>query len=220
MPKYLGPPQSGSCADLVYSHNRYGQYTRARTTPGNPQSSYQTTIRLAMTAASQQWQTLSQAQRDAWQSYAAEYPTKGSLGTTHKRDGFHAFVSNAINLTLTSGTVSGNLPASRKITYPGTAAFTMNAGSETFDLTWTVAIPTGNFLLCQYSPPRSPGYSFNAQYCLLSMQGTGAVSVNDAGNYVNRYNGWNSGDKVFVRLTPINASGIAGVPLTVAAISS
>lgn len=65
--KYLGPPQSGSVAAQTFSRNRYGQYTRARAGRGGTGAAAMTTIVAG-------WQTLTDAQRLAWQAYASANP--------------------------------------------------------------------------------------------------------------------------------------------------
>lgn len=61
---------SGSVGGLTGSHNQGGLYFRARTVPVNPQSSFQVSVRNALTQLTSRWaDVLTQAQRDAWAVY-------------------------------------------------------------------------------------------------------------------------------------------------------
>ncbi|MBE3111871.1 MAG: hypothetical protein IMZ46_15435 [Acidobacteria bacterium] len=71
---------SGSVGGLVYSHNRFGMYTRGRATPTNPNSIAQQAIRGAMGLAHNGWKALTQVQRDGWKFYADCTPILDALG--------------------------------------------------------------------------------------------------------------------------------------------
>lgn len=67
----LGSQMSGSVGGFTASHNAGGAYLRQRATPTNPNSVQQQAVRNAMNSLSSLWvDTLTQAQRDAWQVYA------------------------------------------------------------------------------------------------------------------------------------------------------
>lgn len=67
----LGTQYSGSVAGLTASHNAGGTYFRERATPTNPASAQQVAVRNAMNSLVARWvDTLTQTQRDAWQTYA------------------------------------------------------------------------------------------------------------------------------------------------------
>lgn len=72
---------SGSIAGLVYSHNRGGMYTRARSTPTNPGTAQQQAIRTAVATLDNRWvNVLTAAQRAAWETYAVNTPMLDRLG--------------------------------------------------------------------------------------------------------------------------------------------
>lgn len=67
-----GQQRSGSIGATVHSHNRFGQYIRARSVPVNPNTARQVIARNAARSIMIAWQnTLTQDQRDAWNVYAA-----------------------------------------------------------------------------------------------------------------------------------------------------
>lgn len=91
---------SGSIAGLTYSHNKGGMYARARVTPTDPGSAYQTAMRNAFTAVSAAWSnTLTAIQRAAWGTYAANVAMTNRLGETIYLSGQQHYIrANSIRL--------------------------------------------------------------------------------------------------------------------------
>lgn len=71
---------SGSLGGLVASHNRGGQYLRGRVVPTNPSSGPQVEMRTIFGNLASAWQTLTDAQREAWTTYAINVPITDSMG--------------------------------------------------------------------------------------------------------------------------------------------
>lgn len=72
---------SGSIGGVTFAHNSGGMYMRARSTPTNPNSPYQQTVRNLMASLANLWiNTLTGAQRDAWAAYASNVSLVGKLG--------------------------------------------------------------------------------------------------------------------------------------------
>lgn len=84
---------SGSIAGNTFARNRFGNYTRARTKPVNPNTDWQSRIRAVMAQLTEMWfDDLSVDQRDAWNDYAKAVPMKNKLGETIKLSGFNHFI--------------------------------------------------------------------------------------------------------------------------------
>lgn len=84
----------GKVGGLVYTKNQFaGLIVRAFTAPTNPQTDMQTLIRSAFADASAGWEGMSQADRDAWDDYAATLEYSGPHGT-YKLPGRQVFISN------------------------------------------------------------------------------------------------------------------------------
>ena len=76
-----GQQRSGSIGGTTYSHNRFGQYIRARSTPVNPNSTLQQLVRNLMRNLTIAWQTvLTASQRQAWKVYADNVTWKNKFG--------------------------------------------------------------------------------------------------------------------------------------------
>lgn len=84
---------SGSLAGVTYSHNRGGQYMRARAVPVNPNTQQQQDVRNYMASRSSAWgSVLTQAQRDGWEAYADQVLLTDSLGEPRKATGLNHYV--------------------------------------------------------------------------------------------------------------------------------
>lgn len=156
----------GSIGGNTFSRNRFGAYMRARTTPVNPQSSRQNLIRAAISALAGQWsQVLTQAQRDAWEVYAASITRSNKLGQQIKLTGFNMFVrSNSIRLqNLDDVVVAGPTTLTLPGADPTYAVEVDEANQElsiTFDedLSWN-QIDDG-FMYVYMSHPKNTGVNF------------------------------------------------------------
>lgn len=107
---------SGSAGGLTYSHNRGGMYTRARAVPVNSHTQQQQAVRNVVTLLTATWSnTLTQAQRDGWETYALNTPMTDTLGDPRNVGGLAMFVrSNTPRLQAGKTTI---------ITAPPTSGF-------------------------------------------------------------------------------------------------
>lgn len=72
---------SGSLAGVTFSHNKGGEYVRRRAIPTNPNSTFQQAVRGIVAALSNHWlNTLTAAQRAAWETYAENVTIVDRLG--------------------------------------------------------------------------------------------------------------------------------------------
>lgn len=108
----------GSIAGNTFARNRYGAYVRARTKPINPDTTLQQAVRASVSALSTRWaDTLTAAQRTAWNLYAASVNMKNKLGETIHLSGFNhyirsnAFLSRYSITNIDAGPVDFTLPA-------------------------------------------------------------------------------------------------------------
>lgn len=93
---------SGSLAGNTAARNRFGNYMRARTVPVNPQSARQVAARNRISFLAEEWSdTLTAAQRLAWEAYAAAISWTNKLGESVNLTGFNHFIrSNAAILSV------------------------------------------------------------------------------------------------------------------------
>jgi len=71
----------GSVNGTTYARNRAGAYARSRTVPVNPSSALQDVVRAAVGTLASRWrETLTAAQRSAWDNYALNTPRPNKVG--------------------------------------------------------------------------------------------------------------------------------------------
>lgn len=97
-----GQQRSGSTGATVYSHNRFGAYIRARSIPVNPNTDRQVAVRNAVRSLTIAWQnTLTQAQRDAWDVYGANVSWTNKFGDSVNLTGLNHYIrTNTVMVSL------------------------------------------------------------------------------------------------------------------------
>jgi hypothetical protein len=162
-------PMSGKEGGIVYSHNRFGTYTRRLVIPTNPSSIFQAAIRSAFQNLANRWlNTLTPAQRADWETYAQQVTMYNRLGAAIKLTGMNHYIrSNTIVQsvnpalvqddgpsifdlgTFTAPTVSGFVagpPSTVQVTYANTD-------------TW-YTLGTGGRIIIYASRPNDPSVNF------------------------------------------------------------
>ena len=91
---------SGSTGGCTYSHNRYGLYIRNRSIPVNTNTTFQQAVRANFAALTTAWaSTLTQAQRDGWNAYAAIVPRNDAQGAPQFVTGANWYIAlNAVRM--------------------------------------------------------------------------------------------------------------------------
>ena len=91
---------SGRIAGNVFARNRGGNYVRAGTIPVNPNSPQQVIVRAVLAQLMVRWaQTLTPAQRIAWETYANAVAVVNRLGESIKLSGVNHYIrSNSLLL--------------------------------------------------------------------------------------------------------------------------
>jgi hypothetical protein len=77
----------GKLGGHVFSKNAAGSYMRTKTTPTNPQTSYQTAVRVLFALISSGWSGLSNTVRNAWNDAVSEWQTTDVFGDLKKPTG-------------------------------------------------------------------------------------------------------------------------------------
>lgn len=156
---------SGSIAGLVYSHNRGGMYTRARTTPTDPGSSRQMILRAAVGSLAPTWAgTLNDALRQAWRNYASNVAMVNALGETVFLSGQQHYMRCNIPRIQVGLAVKTAAPTTFDLgTFTAPTISEANDDRETsisFDNTDDWASTDGGALLCYHGNPQGAGINF------------------------------------------------------------
>lgn len=210
--KVLTVPSSGSQAGTTASHNRAGQYTRNRRTPVvGTRTPRQAIVKANMTTASQGWQLLTGTQQAAWESYAQGHPITDALGQSIKLTGAQYYIKcNAALLNVLAPVTPS--PPTNGIVVPEAVQVMQVNPANTFLVQRTPGAST-DFVAVAVSKQTSNGVNFQKTFTqvgvfaanqpMLSF-GTPALAV--MGTFI-------VGNKAWMRLTPVNSSGLTGSPL-------
>lgn len=151
---------SGSMSGNTFARNKGGQYMRARITPLNPDTSFQQTVRNLMSTWSQYWRdTLTQANRDAWDAFAEANPYTDVFGETRTYSGQQMFLKLRLN-AVTHGVaiISDAPPASLAAPTVDTLSITADIGAGSMSATYTST--GGGVVILRATPGISPGKSY------------------------------------------------------------
>lgn len=107
----------GSIAGMTFSRNSSGAYARARVKPVNTNSSSQVAVRASLSFLCARWsQTLTAAQRLAWNVYASNVAVLNKLGESIKLSGFNHYIRSNVEYkrifgaTIDAGPIIFELP--------------------------------------------------------------------------------------------------------------
>lgn len=92
----------GKVNGTVFSKNKGGAYARTKVTPTNPRSVGQTVARSSLASISSQWRALTEAQREAWKTFAASNPYNDVFGNQKYLSGNQSFMKTSLNLSVLS----------------------------------------------------------------------------------------------------------------------
>jgi len=122
----------GSIGGTTFSRNQGGNYARARTKPINQRSALQTERRARISELGRSWwDTLDQAERENWVTYAEQTSWTNRLGQTISISGIAAYVRTNVNriigklAQITEAPPSGGHAG--EVTFSATATESVNA---------------------------------------------------------------------------------------------
>lgn len=161
---------SGKLGGVVYSHNRFGPYIRTKSTPVNPNTERQTTVRAIFSNLTTRFKdTLTETQRAGWDIWTKNSPMKNVFGNTYNLTAINAYVrTNSLRL-LTGQAEIDDAPVSfgeANSIVINEAGITVSAAAGTISIAATTDV-TGfdasvddDTLICYAGLPRSPNVEF------------------------------------------------------------
>ncbi len=156
---------SGSMGGLCASHNRFGRYFREKVVPVNPNTSRQVDVRNALAQLAARWkQTLTDAQRSAWSTYAENTPVTDRMGASQTLTGLNWYVAcNSLRMqaglsVVDDGPVVFGMASLSDVSAAVTASD--DTAAITFVNTDAWATAVGGALLVYSSIGKSPAINF------------------------------------------------------------
>lgn len=214
--KILTYPQSGSVGSQTFSRNRFGQYSRSRSIPVNPNSSFQVAVRTRMSQNASAWRLLTAAQRTAWADFGAMISRTDSLGQSYSMNGFMAYCSvNNNRLAAGDAVIADPLIYTEPTPL---ASITPTITSASFSLAYTATpLPAATRIFWYAGPQRTAGRSFEGDVRLISVTAAAAASpTNLLASYTARFGVPVTGNRIFVSGS-VYAAGIMSQPLLISA---
>lgn len=213
--KFLDVPQSGSIAGTTHSHNRAGQYTRNRRSPVQPVGTGRRAfIRSAFGAASTAYGALTTSQQAAWQTYADSHPIVDSLGQSIKLTGHQMYVSINTQLHNVGQAASSVPPVSSATAAPVITVYTAVAATGVVTITMTASGGAGDWILVAFARPQSGGRSqVSAFWQADVLPGNSLGNATEGAKVVAQFGALVAGQRLFLKLTPVNQYGVTGTPI-------
>jgi hypothetical protein len=210
---------SGSIAGSTFSHNRGGMYIRARATPTNPNSPQQQAVRTAVGTLVNHWtNTLSAAQRAAWDVYAENTPLIDRLGEARNVGGLGMYVRTNTPILQAGLTRIDDAPTTfntGEFTEPSVG--TISAGGGTLGIVFDNADAWANeddaAMLVLISRGQNPGINyFKGPYRYAGkIDGDGATPPTSPASMTLPF-AVAAGQKVFVQVRVVRADGRLSLP--------
>jgi hypothetical protein len=133
---------SGGMGGIVYSHNRYGAYVRARSIPTKSMTAYALAAKARMATISQGFQALTAAQRAAWQAWAETNPKADVFGEKQALTAAAAYNGINVRRLLLNQVVLVNPPLMAAPASLKTLSLTGDIGAGSVGVVFTTT-PTG-----------------------------------------------------------------------------
>lgn len=130
---------SGSIGGMTFSHNKGGKYTRERVIPVNPATPFQEVIRNATTQLTNFWlDTLSVAERLAWETYAENVTITDRLGEPLKLPPLAMYVRSNVSRLQQGLPRQDNAPTIFNLGGFASPSFTFAQATSTLSTTFDV----------------------------------------------------------------------------------
>lgn len=205
----------GKIGGSVFSKNRSGNYIRNKVTPVNAQTQAQMQQRSQLAYLSTEWRNLTQAQRDAWNAAAPNFPKTNVFGDPVTPTGKNLFTLLNANLFNTNGSQINVPPIPAEVTTVPISSFTAEAGPTGVVITFSDTLSESGILV-KATPPLSPGVNFikNKVRTIFSGSTITTAATDVSGGYTFKYGDLEVGQKVGIQVIFVNnTTGQASPPV-------
>lgn len=211
---------SGKVGGSVFAHNRGGSYVRNFSVPTNPSTVSQQEARLALTSAVEDWQVaLTDAQRDAWKTFAGNVPQFNRLGDEITLTGQQAYVASASLRTRVGLPVVDDAPVVfSEAPFATDFDIAVSDGSNDIDVSfdngdaWANEDGASLLIFAGREQAQSVNFFKGPFRFAGKVDGDGATPPTSPTTLTGPF-GYNSGTKVFMRAVVVRADGRQSVPV-------
>lgn len=210
----LGSELSGSIGGITASHNAGGAYFRNRVIPTNPNSVQQQAIRSTVGQLTSLWlNTLTAAQRAAWDLYAANVTLLDALGEPINVSGLNMYVrSNVARIQATFGRLDTAPSTFNLGDFTAVSIGSVSEAAQTFQTTFTEGddwvTDDGGIMVLYASRPQNPSINyFKGPYRLAGAIVGNSGSPPASPNTANAPFAFVTGQLVFFRIAVSRSDG-------------
>ena len=198
----------GKIGGHVASKNRAGAYLRTKVTPSNPNTVAQMQARGVLASLSQQWATLLESQRLAWNEAVKEWGTTDIFGDIKKPSGINLFVKLNANLISVGFPQVLDVPAKSEV--PAVVVISATYVLSTGDLliNFDTDLANGKRALIRATPKLSAGVSFvKSQFRVIGQDTVQGATVTLSGVYSSKFGILSAGDNVYASVQLVLENG-------------
>jgi len=207
----------GKIGGHVASKNRGGAYLRTKVSPINPQTTRQAAVRSQLTGYAQGFRSLTASAIAAWNSAVANFTKTDIFGDIKQPSGINLYIKLNMNLEQVGGTPLTTPPLPGDVPAVDSVSLVADSSPQTFTITFGPSpVPANTAFIIEATPGVSAGKSFvKSEYRQIGYLAAAATSPSASiSDYTTVFGSLVAGQKVFVRLTPVNtATGQRGLAL-------
>lgn len=227
--KYTPGPYVGTLSrsqgNTTAARNRYGTYLRVKGIPVNPGTALQLARRAVLTNLSQRWRSLSELQREGWNTLGGLIVRTDSLGNQYHLAGSVAYVSINFYRQLAGVAIVDDAPALDTPAVVTSVTVAADSGLDTLTVAFTpTPFATGQRLVVYASPGVSVGKTFLGHpgnyvgspglYRLMQVTAAAPTSPVDIESvWEARFGNMVAGTRVSAQIIPLSANFIPGNPV-------
>jgi len=204
------PNLSGSAGGTTASRNRGGGYFRNKAIPTNPDTIAQQAARSILAALSQNWRSLTQDKRDAWNAAVNNFITTDVFGVGRRKTGKNLYTALNANLASVGQATISMPPVPSAVPSAAVSSVKIMVGAGTYEIIYTPPLATFS-LQVWATAPLSAGVSYakNQYRQIDAVLGGGPSPLDFQASYNAKFGVPPVGAKVFAKLVVVeNASGI------------
>lgn len=205
----------GKLGGHVFAKNRGGNYMRTKTTPVNPQTTAQTNVRSIFAGITSNWSSLTEAQRESFNSKVSDYGKTNVFGDLKNPSGKALYQRLNQNLALTGQTQITVCPSPAAVPAISNASGIAYGETQSINLSY-IGDATGSQVMVNATGIVSNGTSYvkNRLRTLYVASGAEDGSISIGTQWTNKNGAFAAGDVIFFALKVVNAQGQASPEVT------
>ena len=213
----------GKLNGTVFSKNRGGAYIRTKVSPINAQTTRQSAVRSQLTGFAQGFRSLGASAIAAWNSAVSNFTGTDVFGDVKKPSGINLYTKLNMNLAQVSASPITLPPLPSEVPPVDSLTLTANGTSPALSLAFGPSpIPADTDWIIEATAPVSAGKSFvKSEYRQIGVLNAAATTPgNILAIYATKFGNPITGQKTFVRATPVNnVTGQRGLALVASAVA-